>query len=271
MTDKTKAETSRPPDASQEFDPQHERLDAFVEGPAPMAYIAYPKAMQILREKWNATPDELAVWIFMGPDEAGIAAYRNANELIPPQRVYFDFSMGEDYRQTLVACWFLQEDIDRFTPADRYITGAALIERWGIQPDLDSEAFIRAKIAESRLLDIHPTFGGTKGTFGDDAGFPPLSAALFAMSHIKLIEAEDSISPRIWPNDDDEPVKDGVAKKDNDEPPLMGRKAIASYLNVSESTVKNYLKQKSFPFFSQGGRKCAWPSGLDAWRTRKKK
>ena len=112
--------------------------------------------------------------------------------------------MGEDYLSPLMACWFRQDDIDRFEPADRYITGAALIERWSKQPGLRPEAFIRAKIAESRLQDMHPTFGGTEATFGEDnRNFPPLSAGLFAMSHIEQIEAEDGLdSAPVLPNSD---------------------------------------------------------------------
>jgi hypothetical protein len=98
--------------------------------------------------------------------------------------------MGEDYQSPLMASWFRQDDIDRFDPADRYITGAALIERWSNQPGLRPEAFIRAKIAESRLLDIHPTFGGTRGTHDDDS-FPPLESGLFLLAHVEGIEAED--------------------------------------------------------------------------------
>lgn len=56
----------------------------------------------------------------------------------------------------------------------------------------------------------------------------------------------------------------------HNEIPLMGRKGIANYLGVSESTVKNYMKDRTFPHFSQGGLKCAMPSELDAWRNRKK-
>lgn len=158
--------------------------------PTDADFIAYPKAMKMLTEKLNATPEELATWIFLGPDTGGIAAYQNANELNPAPRFYFDCFMGEDYLSPLMACWFRQDDIDRFDPTDRYITGAALIERWSNQPGLRPEAFIRAKIAESRLLDIHPTFGGTRGTHDDDS-FPPLESGLFLLAHVVGIEAED--------------------------------------------------------------------------------
>jgi len=162
----------------------------------PADYIAYPKALNILKKKWKATPEDLAMWIFLGPEQNGLIAYLNANELSPPRLFSFAYFTGvEDYLSPLMACWFLRNDIDRFEPTDHYITGTALIERWSKQPGLQPNAFINAKIAESRLQDMHPTYGGTQGTFDDDVfpgiKFPSLSAGLFAMSQIEAIEAED--------------------------------------------------------------------------------
>lgn len=158
----------------------------------PGQYIAYPKALRRLEERLNATPEELAAWVFMGPEQGGIAAYRNANELEPPPRFFFAYVLGaEDYVAPMMACWFLEEDIERFNPEDRYITGKALIERWGKQSGIKAEAFIQAKIEESRLIDLHPIYGGTRGTFSEHAMFPPLEAGLFALAHVEGIEAED--------------------------------------------------------------------------------
>jgi hypothetical protein len=164
---------------------------AKVPAPTTIDYIAFPKAMKILVERLRASSEELAVWVFMGPDTGGIAAYRSANELNPAPRFYFDCFMGEDYLSPLMACWFRQDDIDQFDPTDRYITGAALIERWGKYPGIQSVAFIRAKIAESRLSDIHPIYGGTQGTFPDELSYPPVTIGLFAVKEIEAIEAED--------------------------------------------------------------------------------
>lgn len=154
-------------------------------------FIAYPKAMRLLTEKLDATPDELAIWIFLGPDTGGIAAYLNANELPDPPRFHFDCFMGEDYLAPMMACWFRKDEIEGFKPTDRYITGATLTERWSQQPGIRPEAFIRAKIAEDRLIDLHPTFGGTHGTFSEADEFPPLSAGMFPVGQIEAIEIED--------------------------------------------------------------------------------
>lgn len=166
---------------------------AKVSAPTTVDYIAFPKAVKILADRLRATPEELAAWIFMGPETGGIAAYRNANELNSPPRFYFDAFMGEDYLSPLMACWFRQDDVDSFDPADRYITGAALIERWGKYPSIQSVAFIRAKIAESRLSDIHPIYGGTQGTFPDELSYPPVTIGLFAVKEIEQVEAEDGL------------------------------------------------------------------------------
>lgn len=259
--------------------PERKGLDADKMPAQPITdYIAYPKAMRILKERWKATPEELAVWIFIGSNPGGIVAYRNANELNPPPEFNFiQFMDDEDYLSLLMACWFRQDDIERFEPVDRYITGAALIERWS-KSVLRPEAFIRAKIFESRLEDMHPTFGFTQGTHGDDTKWPPLSAGLFSVKDIEEIEAEDALdSVSVLPTYDIEPVQDDAHKEtvspkggNHNESPLMGRKVIASYLGVSESTVKNYLKDRTFPYFAQGGRRCAMPSELDAWRALKK-
>jgi hypothetical protein len=51
--------------------------------------------------------------------------------------------------------------------------------------------FIRAKIAESRLLDGHPTYGGTQGSYPEETYFPPLTSGLFLLSQVHEIEATD--------------------------------------------------------------------------------
>lgn len=166
--------------------------------PATANYIAYPKAMKALAERLNATPEELAAWIFYGPDQGGIAAYTNANEFDPPRRFFYGYYTGSDnYIAPLMACWFSDEDIASFQPGERFITGKALIERWGRLPGIQPAAFIRAKIAESRLADMHPTFGVTEVSSFGTGEFPQLEAGLFAMSEITTVEGEDGIIPAI--------------------------------------------------------------------------
>jgi hypothetical protein len=154
-------------------------------------YIAYPKAMHQLAARLGATPEELAAWVWMGPKQGGLAAYVNPVDFDPPPRFHFGLGGDFDYVAPLMASWYAEEEVAHFEPTDRYITATALIKRWGENPSLQPEAFILAKIRESRLQDIHPMFGGTRGTFWEYADFPPLESGLFMLSEVEKIEAED--------------------------------------------------------------------------------
>lgn len=156
-------------------------------------YIAYPRAMRQLADRIKATPDEMAAWLFWGPEHGGLTAYLNANELDPPPRFHYNLG-GEgnfDYLSPLMGCWFVAGEIANFQPTERYITGKALIERWGELPAIQPEAYILAKIKESRLVDCHPIYGGTDATFSGLGSFPPLATGLFALSQVVGIEASD--------------------------------------------------------------------------------
>jgi len=191
-----------------DYYPKNKPSDRAKREKATTSFIAYPKAMNILREKWQATPEELAIWIFHGPEMDGIAAFTNANELSPPPRFYFAYNVAcKDYLAPLMYCWFRKEDIDLFEPADRYITGVELIKRWSNHPGLLPKPFIIAKIAESRLLYFHPTFGDTRGAFREQENFPPLKVGLFSMSQIERIESEDGfVSVSIVSNSETKPA-----------------------------------------------------------------
>jgi hypothetical protein len=183
-----------------DYFPQRKLIEAKDEASVPepaqvVRYIAYPKAMHQLAARLGATPEELAAWVFWGPGQGGIAAYVNANELDPPPRFHFGFGGNDDYVSSFMATWFSEDEIAHFEPAERYLTGTTLIERWSRRPGLHADAFILAKIRESRLQDIHPRFGGTRGTFQEHDDFPPLTSGLFMVSQVEQIEAEDFAEP----------------------------------------------------------------------------
>jgi hypothetical protein len=160
--------------------------------PDEIAYVAYPRALRQLTDKYGTTPEELAAWVHAGPADGGLAAYLSANELDPPPR--FAYAVGTesfDYVRPLVACWFRVADIETFVPKDRYITGATLLDRWSKVLGQHTEAFVRAKIGESRLIDIHPFYGGTQGTFSEQPKFPPLASGLFVLAHVEQVETDD--------------------------------------------------------------------------------
>jgi hypothetical protein len=168
--------------------PNHLRPDA-PHLPGRPKYIAIPIVRKLLADRLGAAFEEMAAWVWLGPKIGGLAAYVNVNELEPPPRFYFDYYMGDNYLDPLMACWFKEEDIVNFAPKDRFITGMALIDRWRERLGNQTEAFIRAKITESRLQDMHPIKGGTQWSFG--RGYPPKKTALFELSRVKEIEETD--------------------------------------------------------------------------------
>ncbi len=223
---------------------------------SPVRYIAYPKAMALLTKRLNATPEELAAWVFVGHVDGGITASLNANELDPPKQ--FDYCQciasenNFDYLSPLMGCWFREEEIARFEPADRYITGKALIERWSQQPAIQPEAFIRAKIAESRLVDLHPITGFTQGSNPKSSTSPPLGIALFALSDVEDIEVEDFGIDK--PTDSDEKVTKTKGHLNHD--PQMQQRA-------NEIAAEKMIETKRPVTRNKVGRLLAQELGMD--------
>ena len=169
-----------------------EEEGAFIAPDFQERFFAYPKAMSMLGERLGATREELAVWVSIGPELGGIAAYLNANELEPPLRFHYHISLDDvDYLSPLMPCWFIREEVVNFKPSERYMTGSALIERWRQHDAIDPAEFIWAKIAESRLWDLHPIAGQTQASRPGDDAYPPLESGLFAVSEIEAIEETD--------------------------------------------------------------------------------
>lgn len=177
--------------------PQYRRFDSQIR------YTPFPTAFEQLRQRLDATREELAAWVFFGPEGGGIAAYqaprkwnpqalilRTKNDFIPPKRFFFDIFLGEDYVAPLMSCWFDEDEILAFKPQDRFITGLALIKRWQRHSHIKPEAFVSAKIAESRLIDIHPILGRTQAGFPEQHWLPPLETGLFSLGDVESIEAE---------------------------------------------------------------------------------
>lgn len=158
-------------------------------------YVAYPRAMQQLMGRLNSTPEELAAWVWLGPRQGGLTAYLHIKDINPPTRFsygdFFESKPDPDYVSKLMACWFRQDEIARFEPTKRFITGSALIDRWSNLHGLKPEAFIRAKIRESRLQDLHPVHGITQGSAPEEVFRPPMTTALFLLSGVEAIESEE--------------------------------------------------------------------------------
>lgn len=160
----------------------------------PEQFVAYPRAFVLLQQRIAATPDELAAWVWFGPEEGGLVAYQNVNELDPPPRFRFTYGAGPEqfnYLAPLMGCWFKVDDVNSFQPTRRFVTGATLLERWSRQPGLEPVAFIAAKIEESRLIDMHPMFGSTRAADQSKSDLPPLERALFDLADVLHVETTD--------------------------------------------------------------------------------
>jgi hypothetical protein len=167
-------------------------------------YIAYPKAIQMLSSRINATSEDLAVWILF--EHNGMKAFLKTNELTPPQEFSYAMLNGAsdpDYIKPLMACCFDLKIIESYTPTEQYITGKNLIIRWSNYPMIDPITYITIKIQESKLQDIHPVFGLTQASVDDDS-FPSIEEGLFAMSEIESIEIQD------FEFEESKKVKDGL-------------------------------------------------------------
>ena len=189
----------RAAEANAERERQFAQKTRAVDAETPDDLIPYPKALDFLVRRHGATPDELAAWVFMGPELGGLFAYLNGNERGAAKRFYYDVGIGTerdfDYLTPLMAAWFSADELLRFDANDRYLTGAALVERWSDRAGISVDAFIRAKIEESRLNDLHPITGGTQATDPGNDAYPPLVGGLFLLSEVEAIEAEDFPKP----------------------------------------------------------------------------
>ena len=162
-----------------------------------VTYVAYPHAFDTLRKRFEATCEEIAAWVYLGPLKGGLAAYRNGSELVTPPR--FDYSTAvpgrgagpNDYVAPLMACWFQQDEIARFVPIDRYMVGQGLIVRWSQVLGNDAKAFALAKVAERRLTDLRPIAGLASGSAPSDETLFPLEHGLFRVSDVEAIESTD--------------------------------------------------------------------------------
>ena len=78
------------------------------------------QSLAILVAKWQATKEELAAWVFLGPEQGGLAAFLDAYQITPPRQFFYPYCAGcEDYLWPLSLWWFRQNDIEQFVPADR--------------------------------------------------------------------------------------------------------------------------------------------------------
>jgi hypothetical protein len=151
-------------------------------------YIHYLPALKILSDRLSATPGELAIWVMMGRDCGGLNAYANPNAYRPIIPIHHQGYFVPDYHEFLARCWFSLDDINSFHPTERYIASEELIRRWSEHPNLHAASFIKSKIKEGELLDLHPNTGATK--WSKRGLFPAEEWAMFSLDQVTHIEKE---------------------------------------------------------------------------------
>lgn len=176
-------------------------------------YISYSNTLRILRERLNATPEEIAGWVWFGPEIDGLAAY--ADDEDPPKRFYLgenmdlrdpdatfcDINSPAFYLPPMEQAYFRITEIEDFEPKARFLTGSQLIARW--QPYLGErlEAFIKAATDNGSLDEQCPIIGSTE--WGKNA---PKEIGLFELANIEAIELEEGITPVIDHAKQEEPL-----------------------------------------------------------------
>lgn len=171
-------------------------------------YCAYPETAALLANRLNATPGEIAMWIFDGSAKGGLNAYLWVYDHDDGAQFRFSFTEPSvkplpegrvavtddnfDYETRIVDCYFVRQKVETFEPRERYITAIALNEEWRVHfaDDAKMAAFIRGRIHEGLLHDLHPITGTTQGSF-QGQGLAPIEAALFRRSEVNAIEASD--------------------------------------------------------------------------------
>jgi hypothetical protein len=144
-----------------------------------------------------------------GPDTE-LKGYTNINELGDQRRFYFpdaplwvkshdfDSDHSYEYLPLLENCYFKGTDIAKIGISRRYITGAALIDRWREYRTSESQAkaFVKGRIKESRLLIFHPIYAGADleesvPEENRDFQLPPIDQCLFCWDEVMEVEAAE--------------------------------------------------------------------------------
>lgn len=161
------------------------------------SYLALPKALSQLQQRLESSVEEIAAWVFIGPDDGGIRAYTKVNNLQSLSRFWFEPEMDPDYVSLLFNCWFSEKEIAEFEPTERFISGMALVDRWAEPLGDKARAYILAKVATGVLMDLHPVKGATNATAADLEDRPDVETGLFAMSEIEKVEQSEGLAVSI--------------------------------------------------------------------------
>lgn len=163
------------------------------QAPADAVYVPYPRALQMLTQRLQATADELAAWVFLGPGCGGLSAFLDAQDGDPLPFSFALFDLDHDltdYLSPLMATWYDAGEVAAFQPQDRFITARALIQRWSERAGLVPKPFVLAKVREERLREVHPMVGLSEASSPNHA-HAPMESTLFYLADVLTIEQQD--------------------------------------------------------------------------------
>src|ERR1700687_5359475 len=90
---------------------------------SPDGFISYLRACEHLTDTLSATPDEIAMWIWLGPNQGGLAAYDNLARPGGPSRFHYVYELhGFDYLSPLQGCYFRSDEVQKFHPDKRFMS-----------------------------------------------------------------------------------------------------------------------------------------------------
>lgn len=164
-------------------------------------FIPLRVAIQRLEQRLdNLSIREMAAFIFFDC----ISAYTNVHEPCGPSGFTLNLIGMTDWKAEvgdknfppylglIEGAYFDEEEIENFTPCDRYISFDDLLQRWLPRCDGSEKAvlaFMRSRVSESRLMDFVPGLGFSNLVISSCD--TPVEWALFELSAVEHIEAED--------------------------------------------------------------------------------
>lgn len=163
--------------------------------------VDYMRAKSLLRERFQAGPQEIAMWVFMGQ----LIAWRG-QELDSP-RFYFEWNPGDDYDYVsrLIDTDFSGEQLALFEPYERWLTHEELVNLWTTSMTrAEALSLIRSRLISGELAGAHPL----SGMLNDD-GEPGLEDCLFSVADAEQLLAEFCVEPP----DNDASTSDSVDEK----------------------------------------------------------
>ena len=175
--------------------PRYQPPKSLYRGDSRASLMSLNSTEDLLISRIGASPEEIAAWVDIGSEAGGLDAYMDEG---PAERFYFKPDMGNDYLAELYVCRFVEKDVVKFSPGERFVSGGELLENMLSSFGARARAYAIAQISEGSLSDIHPTRGVTDAGVFPQSGFPSLEEGLYSVSQIMALSKRDGWALH-WP------------------------------------------------------------------------